>query len=448
MNKFINKQIKNLKKEFSRNPNKIKFLFSANFLFLLFFIGFLFTTNHDATFFGKYSAAYLNNLVKLFLLIIPYNLLILFLMYDKIIISLGKNEVKLSFFTRFILTILTLILMLSAVELILRIKPKPGIENFHPYLQYITDKKIDGHMHINSDNFRYDELTKDKPENTYRIFFLGGSTVYDKDRPYEKSITKIVENKLRKKYPEKNTQVINAGYERYTSQHSLIVYQTKIADFDPDMIVIWQGFNDMYMSCTPDFIPVKTYKNDYSHFYQVLSNIIDNYFNWRFHFVVLDRFKKAFAENFYADIRNKFTKSNNKIEYTDNINFKSINAYKRNTQYLIKAANADNVKIIMGNQPNHYNNDPKNYGLMQYFCKKSNSEHISIKKINEGMKMFNDATQNIADKYQIPFVDLEKALPKNSKYLTDDVHYTDLGDRKVAEEIYNAITESIYLEQI
>lgn len=447
MIKNVRKLFKRINKEFKINPLKFKFLISANIFYILFFLGFLLTTNYDANYFGKYSSAYLNNLTKLFFLIIPYNALLIFLMHNAVSVSIGKKKIKITFFLRLLITIFAVILLIGSLELILRIKPKPGIENFHPYLQYITDKKIDDHLHVNSDNFRYDEISEKKPENTYRIFVLGGSTVFDKDRPYDLSITKQIENNLRKHYPEKNIQVINAGYERYTSQHSLIIYQTKIADFDPDMIIIWQGFNDMYMSCTPDFIPIKTYKNDYSHFYQVLSNLTDSYFNWRFNFITLNRFTKAFSENFYKDLRDKLPKPERQITYTSDINFKSIDAYKRNMDYIVKAAKADDVKVIIGNQANHYNNDPKNYGLMQYFCKKSNTEYISIKKINEGMKMFNDASKNIANIHDVPFVDIEKELPKNSKYLTDDVHYTDLGNKKVAATVLKAIIKTKYLEE-
>jgi lysophospholipase L1-like esterase len=440
--------MKKIQEKDLNNSNKRALIFSANFLFLLFFLGFCLTTNADAQILAKYSHSYLIKLFVLFLLIIPYNLAILFLLNNSISLKFGGKNYRISLPLRILLVILGFVLFLMLSELFFRAKPKPFVENFHPFLQYIPTKKNDSNMHINSDSFRYDELTKDKPKGTYRIFILGGSTVFDKPRPYEKSITKTVENLLQKKYPDKKIQVINAGYERYTSEHSLIVYETKVADYHPDMIVIWQGFNDIIYSCTPDFSPIRTYKNDYSHMYQVISHPIDDYFNWRFNSIVLSRIQKALFENFYADIRFRIPKPNDQIKYTDDIDFKSIDAYKRNMEYIVKAAKADNVKILIGNQPVHYDGNPVHYGLVEYFCKKNPRLYISTKAIDKGMKMFNDSTFEIAKKYDIPFIDLVKAIPVSDEYLTDDVHYTDKGDEKVAQTVYEEIVKSGYLENL
>ncbi len=446
--KEINKKSKptsnNIQKQKSLLTKKI--LFSANLFYFLIVLGFFLTTNNSPTILTKYTLSYTIKLIGLMVLAIPYNLLILFLNNDSIKVSINKREHKISIIWRIIIILICIVMTILFSELFIRMKPKPYVENFHPFLQFIPTKKNESSLHINSDSFRYDEISKKKPSDVYRIFIIGGSTVFDKDRPYEKSLVKQVENSLRKEYPNRKIQVINAGYERYTSEHSLIVFETKVADYDPDLIFIFQGFNDLIYSCTPDFSPIKTYKNDYSHFYQVLSNVIDNYFNWKFQFISVNRLFKGFKENFYSDLRSKLPSPKPEIKYTDEISFPSLNAYTRNMNHIVKLAKAEDVKVIMGNQANHYNNDPKNYGLAQFFCKKGNT-HISTKSLNKGMSLFNEASRKIADENDIPFVDIESQIPKNSRFLTDDVHYTNEGDNKVADIIFKAIVKSSYLNE-
>jgi len=326
-------------------------------------------------------------------------------------------------------------------------KPKPFVEDFHPFLQAINTKKNEGHLHVNSENFRYDEITKEKPKDTYRVFVLGGSTVYDEWHAYEKSLVKQIEDSLRKHYPNKKIQVINAGYSRYTSEHSLILYQTKISDFDPDLIVIWQGFNDMYQSCNPGFLPKSEYKSDYSHFYEVLSNVVNNYFNYQIKFYVAEKIIKSFTENYYSDLRSmiKPAAQTPQRKYED-INFPSLQAYVRNMNYIVKLAKSDNVPIIIGNQANQYADDPRAYGLGQYYCNR-NGIYASQNSLKKGIALFNNASKKIAEEQNIPFIDIDSKLPKTWRYFKDDAHYTDEGNKIVADTVYGAIVKSGYLEK-
>jgi hypothetical protein len=66
------------------------------------------------------------------------------------------------------------------------------------------------------------------------VFVTGGSTVFDEWQSYETTLVKQLEDLLRKQYPNRKIQVINAGYLRYTSEHTLILYATKLADYHPD----------------------------------------------------------------------------------------------------------------------------------------------------------------------------------------------------------------------
>jgi len=48
----------------------------------------------------------------------------------------------------------------------------------------------------------------------------------------------------------------------------------------------------------------------------------------------------------------------------------------------------------------------------------------------------------IAEAHDIQFVDLEKAVPKSLEYFKDDVHFTEAGNRKVADYFRKNIAAS------
>lgn len=424
-----------------------KWFLSGNILYFLFFLGFLLFTSPNPTIFHKFAPNYFKGIIALVFLAIPYNFLLLILAYDKAKISFGKKKIHINLLYRTLIVCVLLIALAFFAELFLRVRPKPLVENFHPFLQAINTKKNDADHQINSDNFRYKEISRKKPEGVYRIFITGGSTVYDEWQPYDGNVVRRVEIILQKQFPDKKLEVINAGYNRYTSEHSLILYATKLTDYNPDLIIIWQGFNDLYYSCSPPYLTSGQYKSDYSHFYAVLANMVNNHFNVYPKSELLALLYKAFSEKFYADIKYKLpqpVKKNTAVPV--DWKFPSIDAYKRNMDYLIRLVKSDNRYIIIGNQANMYTGDEKgNYGLAQGLCK-TNNRYPNIKSLTDGLTTTNDITKKLAEEYQIPFVDLEKAVPKTSNYFTDDVHYTSLGDQKVAEAVAATIIQSGYVE--
>ena len=118
----------------------------------------------------------------------------------------------------------------------------------HHYLNYYpTPDYKKGLTHHNSLGYRSREFNPEKPENTYRIVTLGGSTTYtvsvkdnDKTFPYQ------LERILRDEYGKKNIEVINAGAGGYNSWESLINLQFRVLDIDPDLVIIYHGTNDVH----------------------------------------------------------------------------------------------------------------------------------------------------------------------------------------------------------
>jgi len=100
-------------------------------------------------------------------------------------------------------------------------------------------------VYFNSEGFRGPEFTKEKSENTFRILITGGSTtfgvgVFDNQTfPYY----------LQELYDQTNlgykVEVINVGWPGWNSVHETEKIKTKMLEYEPDLIMVFDGWNDM-----------------------------------------------------------------------------------------------------------------------------------------------------------------------------------------------------------
>ncbi len=100
-------------------------------------------------------------------------------------------------------------------------------------------------LNINSYGFRGPEFQKEKPENTYRIFMVGGSTTFSPRAISDNhTIPGYLQENFNQSHQFENIEVINAGNPGITSIDELQTIKTKIQHIDPDLILIYDGWND------------------------------------------------------------------------------------------------------------------------------------------------------------------------------------------------------------
>ncbi len=90
---------------------------------------------------------------------------------------------------------------------------------------------------INSLGFRGEEKNRDKPENVFRIFVLGGSNTYGISVSDNDTYPAIMQKILDEKYPGK-FEVWNAGVCAYVLSQKIAYAESIIKEFDPDLLII------------------------------------------------------------------------------------------------------------------------------------------------------------------------------------------------------------------
>ena len=97
-------------------------------------------------------------------------------------------------------------------------------------------------INVNSDGFRGNELQE---EPNYRIFVIGGSTTFGVGTMDNESIPSFLQQIINKNFGNDEIEVINAGIPKAYSYTENYLIKNKILDFEPDMLIIYDGSNDV-----------------------------------------------------------------------------------------------------------------------------------------------------------------------------------------------------------
>jgi len=206
----------------------------------------------------------------------------------------------------------------------------------HNYIKYSTfpDSSVTSlepdttdTININSFGLRGPEFDQEKPDNTYRIFIVGGSSTFGTGVTDKNTITGIMQELFEYSNPELNIEVINAGIPGAESFRETWVIRNIIFDMDPDFIINFGGFNEAIMGA--EVFEREAYRNYLD--YNITNNPIEseniesesnlfkfkNYSFYRTPFVIYEIFIKDLKQK---EFKNTYELDNDKIvsEYYEN----------------------------------------------------------------------------------------------------------------------------------
>ena len=137
-----------------------------------------------------------------------------------------------------------------------RITTDTNFENFNTeYFKEQVSRCENCIVTTNQYGFRGENIVKEKLDNVYRIFAVGGSTTHggtlvNDDETWPAFLQQILD----KIETEKEFQVINAGIMAAHSDRELNFIKNKIIHFEPDMIIMYDGWNDSLHLPTNDTV--------------------------------------------------------------------------------------------------------------------------------------------------------------------------------------------------
>lgn len=287
-----------------------------------------------------------------------------------------------------------------------------------------------------------------KKDNVYRILVLGASPIErlppnfeNKEKNPNLTFTHLLEKYLNKiKKVEDNAriyEVLNLSSSGYTSYECLISYICKGKFFNPDLIISYQGVNDVLWA-----IIANEFKTDYSHvrknnFKQnecLVNNIFCSLPDSKF-LEFLDRLLVKF----------KFKKPNGLIYSISKENLKIDPNYDSNKLLPFLS----NIKILH-NLSNLYSSNLLNLSFIWDDNRPANPSHIykqlenlEYKKIfhNFYNRYLNEINQILKNNKELNFLDLNQFEIKNN-FFHDGVHFSLYGMKEIAKIVANYIIQN------
>ena len=111
-----------------------------------------------------------------------------------------------------------------------------------PYVTYVPDPAYEGHNDL---GYRGPEIILPKPEGTFRIVTMGGSTTYSTGTTAEEAYPALLQSILRDEYGYTNIEVVNGGVSGYTTWEILTDFQFRVLELEPDMLIFYEAVNDL-----------------------------------------------------------------------------------------------------------------------------------------------------------------------------------------------------------
>ena len=301
------------------------------------------------------------------------------------------------------------------------VKKRLPFRTFGPELY----KRKDGRKYISSSHKELYPLKK--PEYTYRIVVLGGSTSFNKYtfKRTGQHYPLRLQTMLRDLLNTDNIEVINVSYPAHSTAHSIILLELDVISWDPDLIIVSHNTNDLSASYWPDF--ALDYSNKYSQkrFFPsdesvyTLSNLV--FQHSELYWLLTSKLNK---------VKRSLERKNKKIirrSYGNEPPLLALEVFKRNLQTIIDIAEANDIKVVLGNQPIK---EPSKEYFEYYIRQKSDNSPMIYPLHGEWVKhhgAFNRAIAEVAAENQVLLSDNDAVMRGKKEYFIDIFHYTPKG---------------------
>jgi hypothetical protein len=313
-------------------------------------------------------------------------------------------------------------------------------------------------VYTNADGFRVPsagyKLPKEKPLGQLRIAVLGGSLV-ELASTFDVTLPGSLKRLLEHQYPGRDIEVINAGIQSCVSRQSLVELLITVVDYHPDIVILYDGGNDIGLPLTYESRPNFPYN------FQTMQEAWDLYRNehrdplWR---IALDRsalyriVQARFSghQEFVPTADDPFAGTNRvsaeRVISDHNFVQNQIAAYLSNWRKVVELSRAYHFQPVCILTPASAGLDP-NYAVPRMMESFHLDRATALEWVHAFELLYGEAGRQIDElRGQYPdarFLNLTYFLHPSEKYFWDLAHLYDEANMVVAEKIYSEIRPQI-----
>lgn len=275
-------------------------------------------------------------------------------------------------------------------------------------------------ININSFGFRGPEITIEKPEDTFRIIMIGGSTLFGHGASSDKN---TIPGQIQEKFENEgyaNVEVINAGINSLYSFTETYHVKNSLLKFQPDIIINYGGWNDAdFLEEDPKIKSENDEKTEQKFRFR-------DYPFYRTPFMIFTIF---FSEQYKEEAFDKI--------YNERLNppEKVVPLWKDRWIDVCSVTSQNEISTIITVQPMiHTGNKPLTEYEKVFFTNTQHDKNV-IKNFDGFVESFPELNNVCAGT-----IDLRSVFDNVEKPVYwDKGHMTDLGNKIVAEKLYEEI---------
>lgn len=291
----------------------------------------------------------------------------------------------------------------------------------HPYLPYLATRGVSGRVEFNSLGDRGPE--PETPKRRTRVLCYGGSTTFDGSHDWDKTWPGVLQELLGRE----RFEVINAAQNGATSADSLVNLALIHADIEPDLVLLYEGTNDLESSYYPGF------RADYAHRrkdiggnpYPVFRRL-PRWLNLSAYYVVL----RWYLEGPSGDLHALYTRHGRSYDFV-NGPF-GLPTFRRNLLHVEAIAAAHGAKVVLG--------------TFQYY--QPWADGYFGKAFGDAWRRGSDAQNEIVralarERPGIFLAEVAGSFAPSPETMTDFCHLSEAGNRRIAEAFHEGVQAAL-----
>ena len=284
---------------------------------------------------------------------------------------------------------------------------------------------------INSFGFRSSEFQFLKGPDTYRILCLGSSMVYGTGSN-EDTFPFHLEKELNQlKKDDVNFEVINAGVPGYTSYHTMTQFLTSLVDLDPDLVVSYQLFTDLWYAWDISFDEMNSENFQPINSSLSLKRILD-----KSYFLILSNSIFRKYKTIYSDILEPEGYKNETRIFDENI----LHYFSRNIKIIAMTCEYLNIDLVLSVPISLFKE--KNTEDEKNLIADYENKEFYLKYIQKGKNILKSISNEHRNVY---YFDPSDYINSDLNSLEDRYHPTIEGNMLLGKEFKNYITNSVLL---
>jgi lysophospholipase L1-like esterase len=314
-------------------------------------------------------------------------------------------------------------------------------------------------VYTNEDGFRIPapgyKLPKSKPARQLRIAVLGGSLT-QLASTFDATMPGALKLLLQRRYPGRDIEVINAGIQSSVSRQSVVQLVTTVVDYHPDIVILYDGGNDIGLPFTYESRPNFPYN------FQTMEEAWDTYRQERRASLLRIAWERSYLAR---AIRERFSPGRRKLVPTADDPYAGTNAVPASqmisdrafVQTHIAAYLSNWRKVVELSRAYHYKPvcilTPASGGLEEPFAlpRMMKSFHLTRETALEWIRAFEvlygEAARQIDElRSALPdavFLNMTNDLQPAEKYFWDLAHVYDEANTTIAAKIFPAIRPAV-----